>query len=143
MKRKPTKTKTKKKKKAPLIIQEIEILPEAGTTVPAIPEPKSVTTYMMCEAHVDTQFRVGGFCEKCYGEETKDRIMQLDVKLDELVLARLDTLVNLIVTSDDVNMIERFLGRIMKRFSRPDTKRVEARLQAVHLHGPVDFGRPQ
>ncbi|MFQ5752423.1 MAG: hypothetical protein ACE5HI_10535 [bacterium] len=120
---------------------EVEILPEDGTTVPAIPTQTAMTVYQPCSIHPDITFRVGGFCEKCYGEETKDRIMRLDAKLDEKVLSQLEVMLERILASDDDAVIERFMNRIMKRFSRPETKRIEARMQAVHLHGPVDFGK--
>ena len=142
-KKSKVKTKSKPKQEAPELVDILDALPADGTTVPAVPTPAGIQVYIPCEHHPSTTYRVGGFCEKCYGEETKDRIMQLDAKLDEAVLTQLDDLIDRIVKSDDLVMVERFLGRIMKRFSRPDTKRIEAKLQAVHLHGPVDFGRPE
>ncbi len=122
---------------------EVEVLPPDGTTVPAVPAPAGMQVYRTCPNHVETTYRVGGFCEKCYGEETKDRIMQLDATLDDAVLSKLDALIEQLLLSDDPVLIERFLGRIMKRFSRPETKHIKAQMQAVHLHGPVDFGKPQ
>jgi len=133
--KKPSKVKEK--------IKKIEALPADGTTVPAVPAPAGMQVYRSCLVHTETTYRVGGFCEKCYGEETKDRIMRLDAKLDEAVLTKLDDLIERVIESDDLNLIERFIGRMLKRFSRPETKRIEAKMQAVHLHGPVDFGRPQ
>jgi len=132
----------KRKNKVKEKVKKIEVLPADGTTVPAVPAPKGVQVYRACEVHVDTTYRVGGFCEKCYGEETKNRIMKLDAKLDDLVISQLDTMIERILDSEDNVLIERFLSRIMKRFSRPETKHIKAQMQAVHLHGPVDFGRP-
>jgi len=132
----------KRKNKVKEKVKKIEVLPADGTTVPAVPAPAGAQVYRACSVHVDTTFRVGGFCEKCYGEETKNRIMKLDAKLDDLVISQLDTMIERILDSDDNVLIERFLSRIMKRFSRPETKHIKAQMQAVHLHGPVDFGRP-
>lgn len=122
---------------------EAEVLPLDGTTVPAVPAPAGMQVYRACETHVDTTYRIGGFCEKCYGEETKNRIMRLDATLDEAVLSKLDDLIEKVIQSDDLNLIERFIGRMLKRFSRPETKHIKAQMQAVLLHGPVDFGKPK
>lgn len=130
-----------KTKKTP--VAEVPELVEVLDALPAVREPTGTQVYRMCEHHVEIKYRVGGFCEKCYGDETKDRIMALDATLDEKVLTQLDVLIDKILLSDDLAMVERFIGRIMKRFSRPETKHIEARLQAVHLHGPVDFGKPK
>ena len=132
-----------KKLKTKVQSVEVEVLPADGTTVPAVPAPAGTQVYRPCEIHTDITFRVGGFCEKCYGEETKNRIMKLDATLDEKVISQLDTMIERILNSDDDALIERFLSRILKRFDRPETKHIKAQLQAVHLHGPVDFGRPQ
>ncbi len=132
-----------KVKEAPELVDVLDALPADGTTVPAVPAPAGMQVYTPCEYHVGTTYRIGGFCDKCYAEETKDRIMKLDAKLDEAVLSKLDDLIEKVIQSDDLNLIERFIGRMLKRFSRPETKRIEAKMQAVHLHGPVDFGKPQ
>jgi len=115
--------------------------------LPAVPEPTSVSfnsntgvVYQRCDAHPNVTYRMGGFCEQCYSEDSLQRVKSVDDALAEKVIAQMDTIIQQVLDSDDDAVIERFLGRILKRFDRPQKSEVHATLQAVHLHAPVDFG---
>lgn len=115
-------------------------------TVPAIPDPGHITgqsrVYVTCPHHASVQFRHGGFCEKCYEEDSQERMQKLDVALDEVVLSEIENIMRRIVKEDTpIEVVERFLGRIFTRFSRPQKHEVGGVVKALHLHAPVDFAQ--
>lgn len=120
--------------------------PEPVSLVPAIPEkPESAlpVVFQTCAEHPDISYRIGGFCERCYAEQTTARVKALDDAIDEQVVSQVGNLITRIIASDDVAVVERFLGRVMARFERPKQMEVHGTLRAVHLHAPVDFGKKE
>jgi hypothetical protein len=110
--------------------------------LPAVPEPGTPVEVMQtCPIHASVTFRHGGFCEKCYADTSMERVKTIDDALADTVVAKFSTLVQQVLNSDNVELIERFLGRVMARFDKPKQSQVSATLKAVHLHAPVDFGR--
>lgn len=109
--------------------------------LPAVVEPTVVTIMQTCPVHPSVTFRHGGFCEKCYADTAMDRVKKLDDTLAETVVEKFAGLVQQVLASENIDVIERFLGRVMARFDKPKQSQVSATLKAVHLHAPVDFGR--
>lgn len=110
------------------------------------PAPTEVSGQVMqtCPSHATVTFRHGGFCEKCYSDDTAQRMMALDQKIDDLVLAQMDQIVGRILEkTTDIAVVERFLGRVMSRFSRASETKVTGTMKALHLVAPVDFGKPR
>ena len=64
----------------------------------------------------------------------------IDDVLERKVLDSLDTLIDKIILKDDAVLLERFIGRILSRFSRPQEHKVQSQLTALHLVAGVDFG---
>lgn len=117
-----------------------DITPAPPTAlVPIAPEP--VLVFQVCSEHPEVSFRAGGFCEKCYGEQTVARTKQLDDALHEEVITQVQTIIQRVLASEDMSVVERFLGRVLARFDRPKEAYVHGTLKAVHLHAPVDFGK--
>ena len=131
---------------APATEQESVTVPHIDAEpvdLPAVPEPRlPVRAYVSCDTHTDVQFRVGGFCEKCYAEDSQDRLHRLDAKLDALVLQDVETLLSRIVDEKTpIEVVERFFARVMSRFSRPQKTEISGQVKALHLHAPVDFAK--
>ncbi|MCB7130223.1 MAG: hypothetical protein J3T61_11870 [Candidatus Brocadiales bacterium] len=129
---------------SPVIPTAVEIV-EAAVLPPAKIESQRPGGQLVvnCEIHPDVEFRPGSFCEKCYSDKTLQRMMKLDEALDNKVLDQIDVLVQKILDADDKVLLERFLGRIMARFSRPSEHHVSGQLKALHLVAGVDFGKKQ
>ncbi|KKK73106.1 hypothetical protein LCGC14_2897140, partial [marine sediment metagenome] len=106
--------------------------------VPAPLQPYQSNT--TCPEHPEIKFRRGGFCEKCYSEKAVERMANIDDVLERKVLDSLDTLIDKIILKDDAVLLERFIGRILSRFSRPQEHKVQSQLTALHLVAGVDFG---
>lgn len=134
-------TKERKKSGGTLTLGKESTKKPSESMALAIPAPKPAKMYVQCPVHPKEQYRVGGFCVLCYGDDTKDRIVELDQKLDDLVLKNIDAILAEIVLSDDTKMKERFLGRILKRFERPSQQNIRVQKTNYELKGPVDFGR--
>ena len=115
---------------------------EQVSGLPAIPEPTATEVFQKCPIHASVTYRVGGFCEKCYADASMGRVKAVDDALAETVVAKFSDLVEQVLNSNEPELIERFLGRVMARFDKPKQSQVSATLKAVHLHAPVDFGRP-
>ena len=106
------------------------------------PETGLMPVYMACPVHPTYSFRHGGFCEKCYGDESSQRLMALDKTLDGKILTQMDAILDRVLAADTpVEVIERFLGRILARFARPTESRVTGTVRGLFLTAPVDFGR--
>lgn len=123
------------KEQLPAVVEPLEgeiVAPETDRTTPAV--------FQKCGAHPTVSYRIGGFCEKCYSEDSMMRMKQIDDALAEEVISKMQTHVQQLLESNDDAVIERFIGRVMKRFERPARSEVAHTLKAVHLHAPVDFG---
>lgn len=97
--------------------------------------------FVACPTHREVTYRRGGFCEKCYSEGTLQAVKNVDDTLVAEVINKLDVLIRQILDTDDDAVLERFLGRILSRFDKPKTSHHTMDVRAVHLHGPVDFGK--
>ena len=117
--------------------------PEAEVPAPIADPPPTLQPYqsnLTCPDHPEIKFRRGGFCERCYSEKAVERMAEIDNVLERKVLSSLDDLVEKVVSSNDPVLLERFIGRILSRFSRPQEHKVQSQLTALHLIAGVDFG---
>ena len=142
---KRSKTSESKKQSKPERGTALVLIPAPEVEVPApIPPTSSALepyqSNLACPDHPEIKFRRGGFCEKCYAEKAVERMANIDDVLERKILDSLDVLIQKIIDKDDEVLLERFIGRILQRFSRPQEHKVQSQLTALHLVAGVDFG---
>lgn len=135
----PTEGKPKRGRGRPRKVKVVE--PDA-VILPAIRRNPSELPLVMqtCDVHPTVTYRIGGFCERCYGDQTMVAAKKIDDMLIEKVVNDLATQVDKVLDTGDMAVLERFLGRIMARFSRPQEHVVGGIVKHVHFSGPIDFG---
>lgn len=134
-----TEEKPKKRRGRPKKIRTVE--PDAIILPPAIRDPSQLPlTMLTCEVHPTVTYRIGGFCERCYGDQTMFAAKKIDDMLIEQVVDDMEKHVIRLLKTQDSAVLERFLGRVMARFSRPQEHVVGGTVKHVHFAGPVDFG---
>lgn len=123
--------------------------PEVLPPVPA-PESGHPTSYVACSLHPEVVYRRGGFCERCYAEDTLARVRAIDESFADVAPAaalRLKEVLDLAVDSRDPEMLRVILRPILSavdmvqgRFRRPQEIEVRSRTQQVVVTGsPIDF----
>lgn len=109
-------------------------------SVATIPKAPPVV-FQICPEHPDISYRHGGFCERCFNEQSVVRVKQLDDAINEKVITQVGDIIEKILGAEDIAVVERFLGRVLSRFERPKESHIHGTLRAVHLHAPMDFGK--